>query len=216
MWKYGIILIMLYIFDELDTMAEDFPDNVMPLLSRERLLKVQKLRMPQGKKASAVVYLLLRTALLECYGINEAVEFDYVGKGKPVLRDHPQIHFNLSHTKNAVACAVSDVPVGVDIQNIAPVSDRVAKRVLTEQEYNEFKESAKPDEYFCEKWTIKESYLKLSGQGIDTDMRTISADSVSEKEIHRGNDYICCVCGPKLMIKHKQIGTWRDEFDKLN
>ena len=193
---------MLYIFDEIDKLGNDFAEGMISLLSGERRAKFKNLKLPLNKKTSVIAYLLLRRALLEVYGIDEAVEFGYAEKGKPVLKDYPHIYFNLSHTKNAAACVVSDVEVGVDVQQIVPVSDAVAKRVLTDEEYYGFKSSHVPDEYFCELWTIKESYLKQTGQGLTTELRNLSAANVPSKMIYRGRDYFCCVCGPDMKIKH--------------
>jgi len=188
---------MLYIFDEIDKL-EDLP---MDLLSDERREKALKYRSPSARKLSVGVYLLLRLAVKEEYGIEEAVEFGYNENGKPFLKDYPHIHFNLSHCKKAAACAVSDNEVGVDVQETRPVSDKVAKRVLTEAEYEKFKVAQIPDDYFCEIWTIKESFLKRTGQGIRVDLRTISEESITDRTVYRGDSYFCCVTGSDVRMK---------------
>jgi len=188
---------MLYIFDEVDNL-EDLP---MDLLSDERREKALGHRFPLGRKLSVCVYLLLCLALKEEYGIEEAVEFRYNENSKPFLKDYPHIHFNLSHCKKAAACAVSDVEIGVDVQDVRPVTDKVAKRVLTEDEYGNFKEAPNPDDFFCEIWSVKECFLKRSGQGIREDLRKISADSIIDKTQYRGDGYFCCVTGSDVQIK---------------
>ena len=203
---------MLYIFEDADKIDDDIPESMISLLSGDRCAKMRRLRSSLSKKASVAAYLLLRVALVEIYSIDEAVEFEYAEKGKPLLKDYPDIHFSLSHSKSTVACAVSDVEVGVDVQNISPISDRLAKRVLTEFEYARFKESPAPDEYFCEIWTIKESYLKKTGQGIRFDLRELSADSVSDRTVYRGEDYFCCVTGSDTQVR--VVG--REEFERLH
>ena len=202
---------MLYIFDEIESMDDDAVNSMISLLSDQRITKVQKLQFGPGKKASVLAYLLLRIALLEQYGIDEAVEFDFAENGKPMLPDFPQIHFNLSHSKGVVACAVSDVEVGVDVQHITPISDKVAKRVLTETEYALFIQSFEPNDFFCEIWTVKESYLKKTGQGITVELRDITADAIKDKKVFCGKDYFCCVCGPEMQIKHVR----RNDFEQL-
>jgi 4'-phosphopantetheinyl transferase len=202
---------MLYIFDEVDKMDDGFPDSVVSLLSEERYAKAQKIKSPLNRKASVAAYLLLRIALREVYGINEAVEFEYTEKGKPLLKDYPHIHFSLSHSKSTVACAVSDIEAGVDVQHFTPVSDRVARRVLTEGEYQEFKESHNADEFFCRIWVVKESHLKRTGQGLATELRDLPADSVKDRKIINGKNYFCCVCGSTMEVKYIR----RDDFEKL-
>jgi len=188
---------MLYIFDEIDKL-EDLP---MDFLSDERREKALKHRSPLGRKLSVGVSLLLCLALKEEYSIEEAVEFGYNEDGKPFLKDHPHIHFNLSHCKKALACAVSDSEVGVDVQDIRPVSDKVAKRVLTENEYAGYKAAQVPEDYFCRIWAVKESFLKQTGQGIRGDLRKISAESITDKTIYRGAGYFCCVTGSDVQMK---------------
>jgi len=202
---------MLYIFDEVDKIDDDIPDVLMSLLSGERREKIQKLKPALSRKASLAVYLLLRKALLEVYGIDEAVSFDYTEKGKPLLKDYPYIYFSLSHSENVAACVVSDHETGVDIQKIVPVSDAVAKRVLTDEEYAGFKSSLDKDEYFCEIWTVKESFLKKTGQGIAAEIKDVAADTIKDKKVHRGKDYFCCVCGNDMAVKH--IG--REDLEQL-
>ena len=196
---------MLYIFDEADKLT-----NVsMERLSDERRAKANNYRSEQKRALSVIVYLLLRLALSEEYDIDKAVEFEYSNKGKPFLRDYPNIYFNLSHSKSTAACVVSDKKCGVDVQQIVPVSDAVAKRVLTSKEYKGFLESKIPEEYFCEIWTIKESFLKQSGQGISTKLRDLSAEAVTDRTIYRGKDYFCCVTGKNMQVR--KVG--RDEIE---
>ena len=205
---------MLYIFDEVDKLGSDFHVWCAHCLPQERIEKVSRLRSPLHKALSAVAYLLLGYALAEKYGIDERVRFEYGRNGKPMLRDFPDIHFNLSHCKNAVACAVSDEAVGVDIQHITPISDKVARRGMTDCEYEAFKASSAADDYFCEIWTVKESFLKCTGQGITSELRALAADEIMDKKIIKGNNYFCCVCGhgaKNMQIKHIR----REHFGKL-
>jgi len=209
---------MLYIYDKIDLLEDEFLEDIIPLLSETRLDKIKRLRSVQSKKVSAIAYLLLRIALLENHNIMEAVEFEYIGNGKPILRDYPQIHFNLSHSQNTAACVIADSTVGVDVQKTKKVSDKVAKRVLTADEYAAFLSSCVPDEYFCEIWTIKESYLKKTGQGIAAELRDIKAAGIDNKAVTKGNGFFCCVCGSVAMspqpLEIKYIG--REDFGKLS
>ena len=206
---------MLYIFDEIEMLSDDFPESKMSLLSVERREKVQRLRSQSGKKESVAAYLLLRIALAEIYGIYKIVEFAYLYMGKPILRDFPQIHFSLSHTKGVAACAVSDFEVGVDVQVIRPVTDKVAKRVLSDAEYAEFKIAQNPDEFFCEIWAIKESCMKKSGQGMAAAFKKLPVNDIADIKVFREKDYFCSVCGSitqNMQIKHIR----REDFEKLH
>jgi len=205
---------MLYLFDEVELLSDDFPDSKMFLLSAERREKVGRIKFQNGKMESAAAYLLLRMALNEVYGIDEIVEFDYLDMGKPVLRDFPQIHFSISHTKGVAACVVSDFEVGVDVQIIRQVTDRAAFRVLMEAEYAEFKVAQNPDEYFCKIWAIKESCMKKTGQGMAAAFRKLPAIDIADVKVFREKDYFCSVCGiMALNMQVKHIG--RNDFEQL-
>ena len=192
---------MLYIFDEVEKLGNDFHIKHAPYLSVERIEKVSRLKSVSQKSLSAVVYLLLRYALATKYGINELVSFEYGKNEKPRLKDFPYIHFNLSHTANAVACALSDSPIGVDVQRISNISDKVAERVLTKQEFKEFLQACNPGEFFCKVWTIKESVLKQTGQGIAAEFRDMSADAFTDITVYKGDNYYCCITKANATIE---------------
>lgn len=82
------------------------------------------------------------------------------GSGKPYLPETPEIHISLSHTRGAVAVAVSENPVGIDLEHPRRVSDRVAARCFTGRE----REHATDSERRLEIWTRKEALLKRGGR----------------------------------------------------
>ena len=145
----------------------------LPAWRREKVLSFKFLI---DRVLCAKAYLMLKQGLKEAYGIDCNPVFDYIGHDKPVLRDYPDIHFNLSHCHKGVACAISDMPVGIDIEEIQ-FDEPVAARVFNADEYARIKECASPAEKFTELWTTKESYLKLTGQGICMDLKNVIADA---------------------------------------
>jgi 4'-phosphopantetheinyl transferase len=191
----------LYIFDEIHGLDDGFPEWAAPLLSVERRIKTFYYRFPLDRKLSVAVYLLLRLALMEKHGIDELVAFAYGENGKPFLRDHSHIHFNLSHCGCAAACVISDGEVGVDVQEIAPVSDGLAQRVLTAKEYAGYKASPHPDELFCEIWTMKESLLKRTSRGIAADLTALAADDMTDGALFKCVGYRCCVSGASVRLR---------------
>lgn len=194
---------MLYIFENIDSLSDDFSKRCIPYLSTQRIEKVFSYRFPLDRNLSATVYLLLRFALKVNYGIDEPVVFAFGKNGKPFLRDYPQIYFNLSHCNNAAACAVSSGEIGVDVQEVTPVSDDLAGRVLTTEEFGEFKAAENPSLQFCEYWVMKESWLKKTGQGICRDLNTLPSESLKEKTLVSGNEnYCCCAAGDFVLLRY--------------
>lgn len=57
----------------------------------------------------------------------------YGPKGKPYIRQVPW-HYNLSHSGDYAALAVSDAPVGIDIQQMRFYQNSLVKRFFAEEE----------------------------------------------------------------------------------
>ncbi len=161
---------MIYLNDDI---AHFDLEQALPLLSEQRREQCLKFRHEQGRKTCAAAYLLLRQALREEYGLLEAPLFDYGEHGKPVLRQWPRIHFNLSHCKEAAICVVSDKPVGVDIESIHRYSESLARYVMNDAEMETILHADNPAFEFTKLWTRKEAVVKLSGHGISNDMKPV-------------------------------------------
>ena len=142
----------------------------LPLLSEQRREQCLKFRHEQGRKTCAAAYLLLCEALRKEYGITELPVFEYGEHGKPVIVGHPDIHFNLSHCREAAICVVSNQPVGVDIETIRPFKEALARYVMNDDELQQINGSALE---FTKLWTRKEAAVKRSGHGINNEMRHV-------------------------------------------
>lgn len=80
--------------------------------------------------------------------------------GKPAFADS-ELCFSISHTKGLCAVAVSDRPVGVDIELIrSDYSPRLVEKSLTQREKENF------DGDFTLLWCRKEATAKRTGSGI--------------------------------------------------
>lgn len=57
--------------------------------------------------------------------------------GKPFFTDFPNIHYNISHTKGLIVCAISEDSIGIDVERISNFNRRIPNRFFTknEQEY---------------------------------------------------------------------------------
>ena len=156
---------MVYIFDRLDQYTDEAYEahlSALPAWRREKALQYKKL---DDRKRSVLAFVLLQRALREEYGINEVPEFVYNEFGKPSFSNLP-IHFSLSHCKDAVACAVSDHNIGIDVESIVPYNPDVARRVCTATELKMLEQSANKDVDFIKLWTAKEAISKYEGMGL--------------------------------------------------
>ena len=91
---------------------------------------------------------------------------EYRGNEKPVLISEKDLYFNISHSGDFVALALSDSEVGCDIQEIRPYNPKVAKRNYCPEETAYIENSDNCDESFICLWALKESVLKFDGSGI--------------------------------------------------
>ena len=157
---------MIYIDDHID----DFDlREALAAVSQQRRDYALRYRQERDQRLCLAAYRLLQRALLLEYGINETPVFTYDSKGKPLLQGHPDIHFSLSHCHEAVAVAVSDRPVGIDIETTGHYSAEVARRVMNDDEMREIEASAQPEVAFTRLWTMKESLYKLTGDDNEGD-----------------------------------------------
>jgi 4'-phosphopantetheinyl transferase len=112
---------------------------------------------------------LLRV-ILGCYlgRSPQSLQFSYTDKGKPGVVG---INFNLSHSQNLGLYAITKLPtVGVDLEYIRAIEDvdKLAQRFFTSSEYNLINSlnQAEKHQTFFEIWTLKEAYLKATGEGL--------------------------------------------------
>lgn len=171
---------MIYIND--DIAGFDF-DAALPLLSEQRRQQALSFKHEQGRKTCAAAYLLLREGLRREYGITEAPLFEYGEYGKPHLVGYPDIHFSLSHCREAVLCVISNLPVGADIESIRPYNESLVRYTMNEKEQQQIQQSVRPDVEFIRLWTQKEAVCKLSGKGINNQMTTVLKGSESFKTV---------------------------------
>ena len=145
-------------------------------ISEQRREQALKFKHELGKRQCVLAYLLLKKALLEEYGITENPLFEYNDAGKPSLADHPEIFFNLSHCKEAVACVVSDHPVGIDVEGMRQFRESLAQYTMNDDEILRIQSSDNPEEEFIRLWTMKEATIKLLGTTISQGMKDVLSD----------------------------------------
>lgn len=165
---------MVYVDDQI----WDFDlDAALRDISDERRAYALRFKHELGQRQCVLAYLLLKRALREVFGITENPRFTYGEHGKPTLIGHPDIHFNLSHCHEAVVCAVSDRPVGVDVESVGRYRESLVRYTMSEAEQQAIRESDDPPLTFTRLWTMKEARLKLTGEGLGHALAEVLADS---------------------------------------
>lgn len=161
---------MIYINDRLF----DFDlDTALAELSEQRREQALRYRHELGRRTCAAAYLLLCEGLEKECGIVEKPIFEYGEHGKPSLVGRPDIHFSLSHCREAAICVVSDRPVGVDVESVHRYNERLARYTMNDEEMAEILAAESPDLAFTRLWTQKEALLKCTGEGIGNDLKDV-------------------------------------------
>lgn len=132
--------------------------------------------------------ILLFKMIKRLYG-RDSFEIKYNPNGKPLC---DFCFFGISHSGDFAAAAVSDKPIGIDIQVPLGFKKR-EKYMLFSPAENEFVNAENSENRFYTLWTRKEAYIKAEG-GILSDTAKISL-----------------VCGGELKEK---LGEYRFETEK--
>ena len=155
---------MFVVVDGLENLGEKDLLFFMPYLNKQRTEKVESLRFLPDKIASACVFTLLR-CMLETAGVSDC-EFGFSETSKPYLFSRGDVFFSLSHDRKGVCACVSDREVGADIQELFSYEKALAERILSSKELPCFDNGVDKDRLLTRMWTLKESYSKMTGEGL--------------------------------------------------
>lgn len=137
--------------------------------SPTRRLMADSFRFVRDRSLSIGAAALLDIAL-NGFGLRERdMKYGFTYLGKPYFLNAPDIHFNISHSSEKVAVAVSDMEVGCDMEMLADIEPAVAERFFSRDEYEAVMsadDARGSREAFFRYWTLKESYMKAVGKGM--------------------------------------------------
>lgn len=157
--------------------------RIMPEDRRERLMQVSREELrDEPLCAYAVLYMATRALC----GWKQMPEMCYNKYGKPEFRDHPEVQFNISHTRRAVLVGLHDEPLGVDIEKLRPINESTMERIAGTTSRQEFFES----------WVRREARVKWSGTGISAIRESNNGAREGERIVYLDTfpDYFACLC----------------------
>lgn len=111
------------------------------------------------------------------------VNIEYGNKGKPFLKNGKRC-FSISYSKEIIVIATDIDDIGVDIEYIKPISEyRDMLDFFMDSEKSLLLKSKGKDrlEKFYELWTLKESYLKALGLGLEYPLNKFGFDIAEER-----------------------------------
>lgn len=188
--------------------------EIVRRLDQDRQRKISSIKHGNELTRSILAGLLLRHACLS-EGYSEELwrqaEIAQEAYGKPYIKGLPEFNYSLSHSGDWAVCAVDNIPIGVDIQEMRQWKLQMAKRFYAQSEYGLLSglgESYSEEQtaLFYKMWTAKESCMKLTGRGIgagisqyvaNADFTKICApeDTVFPIRVYDAiSGYMMCVC----------------------
>ena len=156
-----------YHLDVWDLTKEQY-DEYYAMADEARRKKADSCRNEEDRLCSIAADHLARLAISKHCGVPmESIRFARTEDGKPYALDL-DVHFNISHSGSLAVCAVSDKPVGIDVQIMRPLKANLTRKVCTPDECAYVGEDL---ERFYRVWCSKEAYFKRLGTGI-TDLKS--------------------------------------------
>ncbi len=139
-------------------------------LSTAERLRAQGIKHEKSRQTFMLTKSALRIILgtyLECHPLS--IDFQVNAYGKPYLLGHP-VHFNVSHSGDYALIALSESPIGIDLELIREDFDwqEIAPLCCTASEWqwlNQFS-TVEARQCFYALWTRKEAYTKARGLGL--------------------------------------------------
>ncbi len=158
-------------------------ETLLAQMSQRRLEKISRLKKEEAKKQSIGAELLLNHALdIVAPEIKRPVIWETDENGKLFI-PNSKFYVNLSHSGKYAVCAVSDKPIGIDIQKCAEPDMRLAERFFSPEEVEYLKSGGD----FFEIWVKKESFVKAVGKGLGMSLSGFSVLSGTIK--YNGAEY---------------------------
>jgi len=161
----------------IDTVGADALAQWRKILESAEQVRADRFHFARDRDTSIAAHALKRKLLSWAGDLPPSDWRFIVGRfGKPQIDPalgRPRLHFNLSHIRGLVACAVSlDHEVGLDVEAWDRAGDGldIAGRFFAPAELALLREAAPDDrpEVFARIWTLKEAYIKATGRGLSS------------------------------------------------
>ena len=177
-----VCMINQYAFNISEISSTADVHDLFSIISDERRERISRFRFEKDKLHCLFAGVLLRYALWETYGLREfAVEKNVFGK--PYLKDHANVYFNISHSGDWVICGLGDQNLGIDVERMEDIEISIAEDFFAADEciyLNSLPERDRFDAFYTI-WTLKESYTKNVGEGLNIPLDSFAIVLDSER-----------------------------------
>ena len=161
------------------------------VVPKERAEEIESCQIAKVRAQKFFAWKLLERVLARCFGLKmEELDIRRTQNGKWGCSD---LFFSLSHSGNFVAVAVSNGPVGIDVEKFdaSRFSLALSEKIATERE----REGGASPRNLIELWTKKEAVFKLSGGRafIPKDIETSAFSTITRFFEDGGENYFVSV-----------------------
>ncbi len=179
--------------------AEEFKnsksfESAFAILSQAEKSQYQKYSFEKDKNLYLLARYLLRSTLSRYSNAitpaNWVFEFNPFGRPFVINKNRPNdLFFNLSHSDGIVVCALASTQeVGVDVENSKRESSylELAEHCFSNIEIEKLKSMDKKfhQAEFFKFWTLKESYIKARGMGLQLPLDQFSFQIGKKNDVH--------------------------------
>jgi phosphopantetheinyl transferase len=133
-------------------------------------LKIKKIKLQHVRLQK----LACRAVLAKILGSNK-IKITYSKTGHPQIKEHC---ISFSHTKNTVAVALANIPVGIDIEELSPRILPLYSRFMSKEEINECDINHLQELYYF--WCAKEAMYKW--------VATKKLDFIEDLRVYKNED----------------------------
>lgn len=180
------------IFDHMNECTEPEVARLLNMVSPQRREQALRYKHLFGQYCCLKSYeLLLQLLASPLYPLHSTPIFLYNEYGKPYLENGPC--FSISHCKHAIAVAVSEMPIGIDIEHIRTAKPDLVAHTMNEEEQAHIWAAESSDIAFTCLWTQKEAVLKMQGTGIINDIKNtlVNIDDIHlQTHVNHSKQYV--------------------------
>ncbi|WP_347217415.1 4'-phosphopantetheinyl transferase superfamily protein [Chryseobacterium sp.] len=157
-------MVILYTFIN-ESKHQDLLDRYLSSFPEDFQQGILKYRRWQDAQLSLLGRVLLQLGLKSYYHVDDA-QILRSDDHKPYLKDQ-DLHFNISHSKELVACVIAEFPIGIDVEFIDhTLHYQDFQFQMTKSEFDKIEGSEDQIGDFFSYWTRKESVMKAHGGGM--------------------------------------------------
>ena len=177
---------IVYYYSDFESTSDKEIARMMQWMPQQQVDLISRMKTLSRRREQAVSYAMLAYALQNDMadvfssetiiraipsGIVDFVpqkppEWRVAEHGKPYLTNYSDVYFNISHCREAIATAVSNAEVGIDIEGRRKFSQTLLQRAFNDREQALVAASSDPEAEFGRLWTRKEAWFKYTGTGI--------------------------------------------------